>query len=109
MNKIEILKMAFEKAENAQEAMSVARQMAAFLSEGQPIKTAKLILEPPPCEEPTKRRIWTNDEIDTLIELMRQGKKPHQIAVLMKRTKQSISVAMYKLGTGRQLGRHKAA
>jgi hypothetical protein len=109
MNKIDILKMAFEKAESAQEAMSVARQMAAFINEGQPIKTAKLILEPPPRENFIKRRAWTNDEINTLVEFMRQGKNTRQIAVLMKRSKQSIRLAVYKLYTGRQLGKKKAA
>ena len=109
MNKIEILKLAFEKSESAQEAMSVARQMAAFINESQSIKTDKLILEPPPREQFIKRRAWTDEDISTLVEFMRQGKNTRQIAVLMKRSKQAIRLAVYKLYTGRQLGKNKAA
>lgn len=109
MNKIDILKMAFEKAENAQEAMSVARQMAAFLNEGEPIKTAKLILEPPPREGRIKRRAWTENDIETLIKFMRQGKSLPEIAMLMKRSHKSVHMAIYKLSSGRPLGKPKAA
>ena len=38
MNKLEILRMAFDKAKDPQEAMILARQMADFINDGQPVQ-----------------------------------------------------------------------
>ena len=108
MNKIEILKLAFEKSESAQEAMLLARQMVAFISDAPVVfDQQKLILQQP--KQKFCRKMWSNAEIETLRDLMEQGRTIAEISIIMKRSAPSIDKAVYKLGSGRQLGKQKAA
>lgn len=108
MNKIEILKLAFEKSESAQEAMLLARQMAAFIGDTPVVfEQQKLILQQP--KQKMRRKLWSNAEIETLRDLMEQGRTIAEIAIIMARSAPSIDKAIYKLGTGRQLGKNKVA
>ena len=110
MNKIEILKLAFEKAKDPQEAMSLAHQMAAFVSDTpMVIGVEKLNLHQPIPIKNEKRRWWTDKEIEMLRALMEQGRSIAEISIIMKRSAPSIDKAIYKLGTGRQLGKLKVA
>lgn len=110
MNKIEILKLAFEKAKDPQEAMNLARQMVAFVSDTpMVIEVEKLNLHQPMPIKNEKRRHWSDKEIETLRDLMEQGRSVAEISIIMKRSASSIDKAIYKLGTGRHLGKRKAA
>ena len=110
MNKIEILKLAFEKAKDAQEAMNLAHQMVAFVSDmPMMVDVEKLNLHQPIGIKHEKRRHWSDKEIELLRALMEQGRSIAEISIIMKRSAPSIDKAVYKLGSGRQLGKHKAA
>jgi hypothetical protein len=110
MNKIEILKLAFEKAKDAQEAMNLAHQMVAFVSDmPMMVEVEKLNLHQPIGIKHEKRRHWSDKEIELLRALMEQGRSIAEISIIMKRSAPSIDKAVYKLGSGRQLGKHKAA
>jgi hypothetical protein len=110
MNKIEILKLAFEKAKDAQEAMNLAHQMVAFVSDmPMMVEVEKLNLHQPIGIKHEKRRHWSDKEIEMLRALMEQGRTIAEISIIMKRSATSIDKAVYKLGSGRQLGKNKAA
>jgi hypothetical protein len=109
MNKIEILKLAFEKAKDPQEAMNLARQMAAFISAPIVAEVEKLNIHHPMPIKNEKRRHWSDKEIETLRALMEQGRSIAEISIIMKRSAPSIDKAIYKLATRRQLGKKKAA
>jgi len=110
MNKIEILKLAFEKAKDAQEAMNLAHQMVAFVSDmPMMVEVEKLNLHQPIGIKHEKRRHWSDKEIEMLRALMEQGRSIAEISIIMKRSAPSIDKAIYKLGTGRHLGKRKAA
>lgn len=110
MNKIEILKLAFEKAKDAQEAMNLAHQMVAFVSDmPMMVEVEKLNLHQPIGIKHEKRRYWSDKEIEMLRAFMEKGRSIAEISIIMKRSAASIDKAIYKLGTGRPLGKRKAA
>lgn len=106
MNKLEILRMAFDKAKDPQEAMSLARQMAAFIGEGQPIQGAMILEAPRPKNN---RKPWSKADIELLVTSISVGKSVSEIAKELHRTTNSVEVAMYKLATNRELGPRKKA
>lgn len=110
MNKLEILRMAFDKAKDPQEAMKLAHQMVAFMSDmPMMVEVEKLNLHQPIGIKHEKRRHWSDKEIELLRALMEQGRSIAEISIIMKRSAPSIDKAIYKLGTGRTLGKRKAA
>lgn len=106
MNKLEILRMAFDKAKDPQEAMTLARQMAEFINDGQPVQQTMVLESPKPNN---KRRLWSRAEITKLLRLLVHDKSPEDIAKELGRSIKSVEMAMYKLKTHRQLGPRKKA
>ena len=105
MNKLEILRMAFDKAKDPQEAMILARQMAEF-NDGQPVQQTMVLESPKPKNN---RKPWSKADIKMMLDLMAKNKSVFEIAKELHRTVKSVEVAMYKLATHRELGPRKKA
>ncbi len=106
MNKLEILRMAFDKAKDPQEAMILARQMAEFINDGQPVQQTMVLESPKPKNN---RKPWSKADIKMMLDLMEKNKSVFEIAKELHRTVKSVEVAMYKLATHRDLGPRKKA
>lgn len=106
MNKLEILRMAFDKAKDPQEAMTLARQMAEFINDGQPVQQTMVLKSPKPKNN---RKPWSKADIKMMLDLMERNKSVFEIAKELHRTVKSVEVAMYKLATHRELGPRKKA
>ena len=97
MTREEILKLAAGKAGTAQEVMALAREMVAFI-------------EGDETQAPVQSRQgmpWRDDEITLLVKLRDDGLADHEIAAMLGRNTQSIRTALYKLDSGRPLGKPK--
>jgi hypothetical protein len=108
MNKSEILKLALDKATSPQEAMALARDMAAFLGdEPAPAPAPALPLLPAPIAA-NGRRAWYAENIAELIDLYTGGKTPAEIAQILGRTTKAIHIALDRIERGVPFGTRRA-
>lgn len=101
MTREEILRLAAEKSGTAQEVMALAREMMAFIEGGETLRAL-----PAPVQS-RQGMPWRDDEITLLVKLRKDGLADYEIAAMLGRNTQSIRSALYKLDTGRQLGKPK--
>jgi predicted amidophosphoribosyltransferase len=106
MNKMEILKMAFEKASDPKEAIALAKEMAAFLGEREAQKPD--LLPVPIVQKKQRRQFWQAAEIERLAVLNKRGKSVEEIAKIMGRSEGSIRLALYRVNFGDKIGTPKA-
>jgi len=98
MNKMEILKMAFDKASTPKEAITLAKEMVAFLGERE---TQKIELLPAPITQKKQRpKYWQEQEIELLKTLNKRGKTVSEVAEILGRSIGSIEMANYRLNSG---------
>jgi acyl-homoserine lactone acylase PvdQ len=106
MDKVEILKMAFEKAETAKEAMELAREMEAFINGVNPVP--KWVTESQesdffgtPVEMPRyKRKPWTQQDLLSLNNLIVQNYALDDMPAILGRSRDAIKTAINRLKTG---------
>ena len=101
MTREEILRLAAGKAGTAQEVMALAREMMAFIEGGE---TTRALPAPAMSRQGMP---WKDDEITLLVKLRQDGLADHEIAAMLGRNTQSIRTALYKLDSGRPLGKPK--
>ena len=106
MNKSEILKLALDKATSPQEAMALARDMAALLGD-EPAPAPALPLLPAPIAA-NGRRAWYAENIAELIDLYTGGKTPAEIAQILGRTTKAIHIALDRIERGVPFGTRRA-
>jgi hypothetical protein len=104
MNKSEILKLALDKATSPQEAMALARDMAAFLGD-EPAPALPLLPAPIAANG---RRAWYAENIAELIDLYTGGKTPAEIAQILGRTTKAIHIALDRIERGVPFGTRRA-
>lgn len=95
MNRSEIIKMAFEKSSDAQEALAVAREIEAFLGE-----------HPEQLGKP-KKKFWLSEEIEKLHSLYLEGFSIDVIAERLGRSINSTEAAIKRLDRNERIGRQK--
>jgi len=108
MDRMEILKLAFSKANNGREALELAREMEAFINGSPPAprwvaETITAMSEPQiqaPARPANYRRSWTPEELARLLQLMQEGKTIVQICEIMGRSHNSIETAIDRLNRG---------
>ena len=99
MNKMEILKMAFDKASTPKEAITLAKEMVAFLGERE---IQKIELLPAPITQKKQRpKYWQEQEIELLKTLNKRGKTVSEVAEILGRSIGSIEMANYRLNSGK--------
>jgi hypothetical protein len=101
MTREEILRLAAAKADTAQGVMALAHEMLAFM-EGE--KPPLVLLAPANSRQGMP---WKAEEITRLLKMRKDGTPEHDIAAALGRNTQSVRTALYKLDTGRQLGKPK--
>ncbi len=95
MNKIEILKMAFEKSADAKEALAIAREIEEFLGE-QP-------MQPMQPNNP-KKKFWTKSEIEQLYGYYILELSIEEIAKYLGRSFNSVKAAIGRIDRGDKIG-----
>jgi hypothetical protein len=111
MDKMEILKLAFEKSTDGKEAMQLAREIEAFLAPAKPTLPVQNTLplwvrHSPPPEQPAahkpkhNRQPWKVEQLAQLDDLLKAGKTPAQIAVQLSRSEKAVLSAIYRVKTG---------
>ena len=108
MDRMEILKLAFSKANNGREALELAREMEAFIKGSPPAprwvaETITAMSDPQPkvtAKPANYRRSWTADELARLLKLIQEGKTISQMAEIMGRSHNSIDTALDRLCRG---------
>jgi hypothetical protein len=110
MNKSEILKLALDKASSPQEAMALARDMAAFLGD-EPAPALPLLPAPEAPRRPytfkpapNGRTSWTETDVAQLVDLYTSGKDAEQIAEIIGRTPKAVDVALSLLRNNTPFG-----
>jgi hypothetical protein len=98
MNKMEILKMAFEKASDPKEAIALAKEMAAFLGEREAQKPD--LLPVLVARKKQRPKFWGAEEIELLKVLNKRGKTVSEISKILGRSIGSIEMANYRLNSG---------
>jgi hypothetical protein len=121
MNKSEILKLALDKATSPQEAMALARDMAAFLGDEPapaPAPAPALPLLPAPAPAPLVRRrrpytfkpapngrtSWTEADVTELMDLYTSGKKMDAIAEIIGRSPKAVRNAISVIRNNKPFG-----
>jgi hypothetical protein len=119
MNKSEILKLALDKATSPQEAMALARDMAAFLGdEPAPAPALPLLPAPAPAPAPLVRRrrpytfkpapngrtSWTEADVTELMDLYTSGKKMDAIAEIIGRSPKAVRNAISVIRNNKPFG-----
>lgn len=106
MDKMEILKLAFEKAENGKEAMELARDMEAFINGVNPVpkwvtESQKSDFFGTPVEMPqNKRQAWTQQDLLNLNNLIVQHYALDEMPAILGRSRGSIKTAIHRLKKG---------
>ena len=106
MDKVEILKMAFEKAETAKEAMELAREMEAFINGVNLVP--KWVTESQgddffgtPVEMPRyKRQPWKRQDLINLNNLIVQNYALDDMPLILGRSRDAIKTAINRLKKG---------
>jgi hypothetical protein len=107
MNKMEILKMAFDKASTPKEAITLAKEMVAFLGERE-IQKIELLPAPKPVDRAANsRKYWANKEIEALIDMTADNRPLAEIASALRRTESSCKSAIRRINLGIPMGRPK--
>jgi DNA-binding NarL/FixJ family response regulator len=115
MDKMEILKLAFEKSADGKEAMQLAREIEAFLAPTKAIPPVQNALplwvqHSPPPEQPAahkpghNRKPWLVEELTKMDDLLKAGKTPAQIALQLSRSEKAVLSAIYRVKTGEYFG-----
>lgn len=104
MNKSEILKLALDKASSPQEAMALARDMAAFLADDAAAPEPPRWPALPAPTAPNGRRAWYEANIGELVDLYTSGKTPAEIAKALGRTTKAVQVALDRIQRGAPFG-----
>lgn len=107
MDKMEILKLAFSKADTGKEALELAREIEGFLKGGGDsvprwlTKSANATTAPQPEAKPANYRShWTPKELSRLSQLMQDGKTVSQICEIMGRSYNAINSAVQRITRG---------
>ena len=108
MDRMEILKLAFSKANTGKEALELAREIESFLKGGDPVprwltESADATAAPQPKSEARPanyRTYWTPKELSRLSRLMQEGKTISQICEIMGRSYNAINSAIHRITRG---------
>lgn len=92
MNKIEILKMAFEKSSDAKEAMAIAKEIEDFLGKNQT------------QSDRPKKKLWTKPEIEELYGYYILELSVEEIAQNLGRSVNSVEAAIKRIERGERIG-----
>ena len=109
MDKMEILKLAFEKSTDGKEALALAREIEAFIKNENPLP--KIIKEtikdihaiadqPKKVKAHNHRHPWDSAAILHLCQLLNNDRTPSEIAQMMGRSEKSILSAIYRVNQG---------
>lgn len=100
MSKLEILKMAFEKAKTPRDAMALAHEMAQFIEN----ERKPLLLTTGNSRNGSP---WRDEEIAELKKLHANNVPENEIATVLNRNQHAIRVAIYKIKSNHPIGRTK--
>jgi hypothetical protein len=128
MKREDILKLAFEKSKSFSEAKEAAEWMASFVDgndhrptpekekmvfhlENRAVKSEEQLdklRHSIPSKNPKRHNhLWSEKQVTEIIELNAAGYSRQDIAVLMDRKPNAVRDVLYKIRTGRQVGKFK--
>jgi hypothetical protein len=106
MNKMEILRLAFEKTAKPEDAMRLAREMVDFVSEHRlndvPELAPKLVSYPR-----NSKKYWSDKDIEAVIDMTIEKRPLSEIAAALKRTEASCKAAIRRINLGIPMGKLK--
>jgi hypothetical protein len=106
MNKMDILRLAFEKTAKPEDAMRLAREMVDFVSSYGVNKVPEFA--PKPVDRAANsRKYWANKEIEALIDMTADNRPLAEIASALRRTESSCKSAIRRINLGIPMGRPK--
>ena len=106
MNKMEILKIAFEKTVKPEDALRLAREMADFVS-SYGVKEVPVFAPEPVNYAVNSRKYWTDKEIEAVIDMTSENRSLADIASALRRTESSCKSAIRRINLGIPMGRPK--
>jgi len=106
MNRMDILRLAFEKTVKPEDALRLAREMADFVcSYG--VKEVPEFAPKPVDRAANSRKYWTDEEIETIIDMKTANRPLTEIASALRRTESSCKAAIRRINLGIPMGRPK--
>lgn len=92
MNRLEIIKMVFEKSSDAKEALEIAKEIEAFIGEN------------PKQSNKPKKKFWTKTEIEQLHGYYILELSIEEIAKNLGRSFNSVEAAIKRIDRGDRIG-----
>ncbi len=106
MNRMDILRLAFEKTVKPEDAMRLARDMADFVS-NYGVKEVPVFAPKPVYRAANSRKYWTDKEIETIIDMKTANRSLADIASALRRTESSCKAAIRRINLGIPVGKPK--
>ena len=106
MNRMDILRLAFEKTAKPEDAMRLAREMVDFVS-SYGVKEVPVFTPEPVDHAVNSRKYWTDKEIETVIDMTTANRPLAEIASALRRTESSCKSAIRRINLGIPMGRPK--
>lgn len=104
MNKMEILRLAFEKTAKPEDAMRLAREMVDFVSEhglNVVVELAPKLVSYPR----NSKKYWSDKDIEVVIDMTIEKRPLSEIAAALKRTEASCKAAIRRINLGIPMGK----
>lgn len=106
MNRMDILRLAFDKSAKPEDAMRLAREMADFVS-SYGVKEVPVFAAEPVYHATNSRKYWTDKEIETVIDMIGGNRSLSEIASALRRTESSCKAAIRRINLGCPIGKPK--
>lgn len=106
MNRMDILRLAFEKSAKPEDAMRLAREMADFVS-SYGVKEIPEFAPEPVYHAANSRKYWTDKEIEAVIDMTTANRPLVEIASALRRTESSCKAAIRRINLGCPIGKPK--
>lgn len=106
MNRMDILRLAFEKTSKPEDAMRLAREMADFVS-SDGAKEVPQYMPTPVYHAANSRKYWTDKEIEAVIDMTAANRPLSEIASALRRTESSCKAAIRRINLGCPIGKPK--